>query len=139
MARKLERITLSNLYKSESVRNTVWSVLSEDFEDAFNRLLKEGSNFQVKLIKKAIPRKSSIKELFIEYGYKLETLDDLKKCLDTLKMIDKSLDECDFEIDKSKISIDEGDCGCNIIKDQDKVIKVLTKPNDDSLLTNPLN
>ena len=139
MEKKSKRITLSNLYKSESVRNTVWGVLSEDFEDAFNRLLKEGSNFESKLIKKAIPRKSLIQELVIEYGYQLETLDDLKKCLDKLKIVDKSLDDCNFEINKNKISFDEGDCGCNVQKDQDKVIKVLTMSNDDSLLTNPPN
>ena len=136
---KLERISLSNLYESESVRNTVWDVLTEDFEDTFNRLLKEGVNFHSKLIKKALPRKSMIQELVIEYGYKFETLDDLKKCLDTLKMVDKSLNECDLEINKSKISIDESDSGCDVLKDQDRVIKVLTMVNNDDTLTNPPN
>ena len=136
---KLERISLSNLYESESVRNTVWDVLTEDFEDTFNRLLKEGVNFHSKLIKKALPRKSMIQELVIEYGYKFETLDDLKKCLDTLKMVDKSLNECDLEINKSKISIDESDSGCDVLKDQDRVIEVLTMVNNDDTLTNPPN
>ena len=70
------------LYPDEDVRNTVWSILSEDFEDSFERLLKELKALRSLLVNPAKANKEKIKEQFIEYGHKMVTVMDLKDILD---------------------------------------------------------
>jgi len=134
MDKKSERVSLSKLYKSESIRNTVWDVLSEDFDDSFNRIMDDGKNLQSLLVKKAKARKILIKELVIEYGYQLETLDDLKSCLDALKTCD-TVDEADSSIFFSKTGNDEVDCGCKPWKE--RLFLNLTKARVDNSINSP--
>ena len=97
MDSKKDKISLSKLYKSESIRNTVWDILSEDFDNSFDRLIKEAQNIRSLLVNSAKAKKCLLKELVIEYGYEFETLEHLKNCLDALKIMDgvDEVDECD--------------------------------------------
>ena len=70
MDSKNNEISLSKLYKSESIRNTVRDVLSEDFDNAFDRLIKEAYNVRSLLVNAAKVNKFLLKEFVIEYGYK---------------------------------------------------------------------
>ncbi len=94
---KKDKISLTKLYKSESIRNTIWDILSEDFDNSFDRLIKEAQNVRSLLVNSAKTKKCLLKELVIEYGYEFETLEHLKNCLDTLKIMDgvDEVDECD--------------------------------------------
>ena len=96
---KKDKISLSKLYKSESIRNTVWDILSEDFDNSFDRLIKEAYNVRSLLVNSAKANKYLLKQLVIEYGYEFETLEHLKNCLDALKIM-YTVDECD-STDKS--------------------------------------
>ena len=98
MNKKQDIPSLSKLYKSEQIRNTVRTILSEDYEDAFGRLMKEATNVRSLLVDSAKLNKFNIKELVIEYGYQFETLEQLKICLDTIKVWNK-IDECRCECD----------------------------------------
>ena len=75
---KKDKISLSKLYKSDSIRNTVWDILSEDFDNSFDRLIKEAQNVRSLLVNLAKAKKCLLKELVIEYGYEFETLEHLK-------------------------------------------------------------
>ena len=97
MSKRSEAVSLTKLYKSRAIRETVRTILTEDFEDAFDRLVKEGNNVRSLLIPIAISYKNSIKELVIEYGYEIETLEHLKICLDDIKSWD-DMDECDSAV-----------------------------------------
>ena len=92
-----DSISLSKLYKSENMRNTVWDILSEDFDDNFDDLINEAKNIRSLLVKPALKNKCLIKELVIEYGFQFETLEHLKICLDRLKKLD-TVDECDGSV-----------------------------------------
>ncbi len=105
MDSKNHKISLSKLYKSESIRNTVWDILSEDFDNAFDRLIKEAYNVRSLMVNSAKANKILLKELVIEYGYEFETLEHLKKCLDALKIID-ICDECDSAEKSNEIASD---------------------------------
>ena len=83
MAEKVEKQSLSKLYKSSHVRNTVWDILSEDFEETFGRLMKEARNSI--LIATSKVNKEHLKEMVIEYGYEFENLEHLVKCLNAIK------------------------------------------------------
>lgn len=97
MSKRSGTVSLTKLYKSPTIRETVRTILTEDFEDAFDRLVKEGNNVRSLLIPIAISNKNSIKDLVIEYGYEIETLEHLKICLDDIKTWDEP-DECDSPI-----------------------------------------
>ena len=84
MPSKKEQVCLSNLYEDPDVRNTVWTILSEDFDASFQRLVKEGQSLRSRIIPIFEENREKIKEMFIEYGYKMVTLMDLKKILDSL-------------------------------------------------------
>ena len=79
-----KRFSLKNLYEDESVRNTVETVLGEDFDDSFERLIKESKELQSGLTNEFQLKKAEIKEMFIEYGHKMVTLMDLKNIYDLL-------------------------------------------------------
>ena len=79
-----KRFCLTSLYEDDEVRNTVWTVLAEDFDDSFERLIKEAKELQSSLVKEFEENRSKIKVMFIEYGFKMVTLLDLKKILDQL-------------------------------------------------------
>ena len=79
-----KRFSLNNLYEDEDVKNTVWTVLSEDFDDAFERLIKEAKELESNLVANFEAERSKIKEMFIQYGFKMVTLMDLKKIYDQL-------------------------------------------------------
>ena len=98
MGSKKEKICLSNLYKDEDVRNMVWTVLAEDFEMAFERLVKEAKSLRSSIGKIAINNKFKVKDMFIEYGYKMTTLNDLKVILDNIPDVEDSwhLEDCDY-------------------------------------------
>ena len=85
MDKKEDRISLSKLYKSDRIRNIVWSTLSLIFEDSFQRIINSGINIRSLLVETAKENKCLIKELVVEYGYPFDNLDHLKVCLDTLK------------------------------------------------------
>ena len=87
-------VSLTELYKSEHTRNTVWDVISEDFDDAFERLMKEAKTVRSLIAKPAKLNKEKLRELYIEYGFEMETLEHLKKMLDEIKVLDQ-VDESD--------------------------------------------
>lgn len=84
MNSKKDKICLSNLYEDEHVRNTVWTILTEDFDIAFERLIKEAQSLRSRLVPAFEENRDKIKEMFIEYGYRMVGLLDLKKILDHL-------------------------------------------------------
>ena len=87
-------VSLTELYKSEHTRNTVWDVLSEDFDDGFERLMKEAKTVRSLIAKPAKLYKEKLRELYIEHGFEMESLEHLKKMLDEIKALDQ-VDECD--------------------------------------------
>jgi hypothetical protein len=82
---KSENITLNDLYKSESVRDLVHQLLSEEFEYRFDKLLKEAKKIKSLLLKPAMENKSLIREKFIIFGHPLRTLVDIKNIMDNNK------------------------------------------------------
>jgi len=98
---KEDHPSLDKLYKSQAIRDTIYTVLGEDYENSFDRIIKEGNLLRSLLIKEAICRKYEIKELVIQYGFEFETLNDLKDILDVLK-IWSPLDETDSHDTVSK-------------------------------------
>ena len=88
MNKREDRISLSRLYKSNDFRDKVWDLLCHDFNEIFERLIKEATNVRSLLVKPAKINKFLIKELVIEYGEPLDSLSDLKNCLDILKSWD---------------------------------------------------
>ena len=89
MEKSNERICLDDLYTSDEIKNLVRDILSEEFDASFERLMKDAKNVKSLL---AIPAKKhfdKIRTQFIEYGMKMETLDDLKNILDYLKVWDE--------------------------------------------------
>ena len=101
--KKVERISLTELYKTPSIRNYVYDVLSEEFDAVFERLMKEAKNVRSLLVKQAKLNRENIKEMFIEYGHELETLEHLKKILDALRVCDE-VDESDSLMNLSQCS-----------------------------------
>lgn len=87
-------VSLTELYKCEHTRDSVRDVLSDDFNDSFERLMKEAKTLRSQLVKPARNYKENLKELYIEYGFEMETLEHLKKMLDEIKALDQ-FDECD--------------------------------------------
>ena len=81
MNKKSDKITLSDLYKTSTTRDLVWRVLASEFEQKFTKLIERGELLESSLVGKAISKKFWIKELFIEYGLPLESLEDLKSAL----------------------------------------------------------
>ena len=103
MDKKNSQQSLTNLYKNEVIRDIIRDVLCEEFNESFEKLLKEGRDIKSLLVIPAKKHRDEIKELYIEYGYPLETLEHMKKMLDTLKLwndIDE-VDECDGDETKS--------------------------------------
>jgi len=86
--------SLNNLYKSESTKQVIINVLTDEFDFAFKNLLIEAKSLKSFLHKEAIKYKSDIKLMFIQYGYPLETLLQLKDVIDAINEI-KSNDEND--------------------------------------------
>jgi hypothetical protein len=84
MSSKSKKFCLTKLYKNEHIRNLIWDVLTEDFDDTFERIVKELEELKSPLVDTAELNREAIKEKFIEFGSKLETPSDLKKILDEL-------------------------------------------------------
>ena len=63
MNKRLNRISLTDLYKSQSVRDIVWRCLCPEFEAQFEKLMKRGDAVKSSLVKKANNKKFWIKEL----------------------------------------------------------------------------
>ena len=82
MESKSNKPSLKKLYKSEHIRNLIWDILTEDFDDAFERILKELKELRSPLVANAKTNREFIKEMFIEYGHRMESASDLKKILD---------------------------------------------------------
>ena len=82
MSSKSSRPSLSKLYKNEQIRHLIWDILTEDFDASFERICKELKELQSPLFRRAITHKAFVKEMFIEYGQKLETTFDMKIILD---------------------------------------------------------
>ena len=111
------RPTLSKLFQaSESKRNTAYDALSEEFDDDFQRLIKEMIEI-INMINPARANKYRLKKLVVEFGYKCETLEDLKMCLNTLKCSD-IFDETD-NVQSAK-GLDVPECGSNISDNVDR-------------------
>lgn len=94
MDSKCLKISLTKLYKNQHIRNLIWDVLKEDFEDAFERLIKELRLLESPLIDNAKKYKDFIKDMYIEYGHPMETTMDLKKIMDQVP-ISWELNECE--------------------------------------------
>jgi len=109
MNKHSEKVSLSKLYKSKSIRNTIRDALEPEFADSFNRLIKEAVLIRSQLVNTAKAHKSLIRELVIEYGYQFETLEDLRICLEQLGVC--------VPADEVDLSIDVVDCGCNVLRD----------------------
>ena len=88
-------VSLSKLYKNVYIRNTIWDLLAEDFDDAFERLIKEAMAVLSLLAKPAKLNKDKLKELYIEYGFEMENLEDLKKMLEDIKALEQVEDSDD--------------------------------------------
>jgi hypothetical protein len=86
--------SLSKLYKNESIRKAIWDILTQDFEESFFRIINEATNLRSLLANSAKQNKCLLKELVIEYGYPLDSLKDLKNCLDSINEIE-GIDDCD--------------------------------------------
>jgi hypothetical protein len=97
MSAKSNKLTLTNLYKSEYVRDLIRVFLTEDFNITFERLIKELTELQSSLVIKAKANKEAIKEMFIENGERFETTKDLKKLLDELPSGEET--DCDSNTD----------------------------------------
>ena len=76
---KTNKPSLKKLYKNEHIRNLIWDILTEDFDDAFERIIKDLKELRSPLVANAKTHRDFIKEMFIEYGYKMETANDMKK------------------------------------------------------------
>ena len=94
MNKKSDKITLSDLYKTSTTRDLVWRVLASEFEQKFTKLIERGELLESSLVGKAISKKFWIKELFIEYGLPLESLEDLKSALVFLNDLESTPQYC---------------------------------------------
>ena len=94
MNKKSDKITLSDLYKTSTTRDLVWRVLASEFEQKFTKLIERGELLESSLVGKAISKKFWIKELFIEYGLPLESLEDLKSALVFLSDLESTPQYC---------------------------------------------
>lgn len=98
MDAKSTKPSLTKLYKNDCIRNLIWDTLSEDFADAFDRIIKEFKELRSPLVAKAKANREYIKEMFIEYGHKMESVTDMKRILDTAPS-DSWEDDCDQKSD----------------------------------------
>lgn len=105
-----KNLSLSKLYKTPSINELVWNCLCPVFDDKFDYLMEKGLNVGSNLIKLAKSKKHWIKRLFIEYGHPLDTLEDLKNCLDiedkespceTKTDFDSDLEMAEYEHEKN--------------------------------------
>ena len=94
MNKKSDKKTLSDLYKTSSTRDLVWRVLAPEFEQKFAKLIERGELLESSLVGKANSKKFWIKELFIEYGLPLESLEDLKSALVFLNDLESTPQYC---------------------------------------------
>ena len=94
MNNKIQRICLSCLYKTPSTRDLVWRLLAPEFETKFEKVIERGEILESSLVGRAISKKFWLKELFIEYGSPLETLEDLKTALQILKDLENTPQFC---------------------------------------------
>ena len=94
MNKKTEKICLTCLYKTPSTRDLVWRFLSPEFEQNFDKLSERGEILESSLVGRAISKKFLIKELFIEFGFPLESLEDLKTALEYLDDLEKRPQFC---------------------------------------------
>ena len=90
MNKRSDMFSITELYKSETVRTIVWRTLCPVFEKQFENLMEKGEVIESNLVKKAKNNKFHIKELFISFGFPLETLEDLKECLNSVKEVQNS-------------------------------------------------
>jgi phage-related tail protein len=97
MSSKSNKLCLTKLYKNEHIRNLIWDILTEDFDDTFERIIKELKELQSSLVETAKSNREAIKEKFIEFGSKLETPSDLKKILDDLSVWEEN--DCENQTD----------------------------------------
>ena len=79
------RFTLTKLYKSDITRKLVWDTLTNEFDDNFERLMREARNVKSLLYNSAKSNRENIKYHFIEYGSDLQSLEDLRRVLDEIK------------------------------------------------------
>ena len=104
-----KNLSLSKLYKTPSIIELVWDCLCPVFDDRFEYLMEKGLNVGSNLVKIAKSKKHWVKRLFIEFGHPLDSLEDLKNCLD----IEDKETLCDIktgnETDDND-SVDEHDC-----------------------------
>ena len=104
-----KNLSLSKLYKTPSIIELVWNCLCPVFDDRFEYLMEKGLNVGSNLVKIAKSKKHWVKRLFIEFGHPLDSLEDLKNCLD----IEDKETLCDIKTDNEtddNDSVDEHDC-----------------------------
>ena len=86
---RLDRLSLTSLYRTPSVRDKVWRCLCPEFECKFEKLIQQGEVIESRLVDRAKQKKFYLKELFIEFGFSMESLEDIKANLDFLKELER--------------------------------------------------
>ena len=86
---RLDRGSLTSLYKTPSVRDKVWRCLCPEFECKFEKLIQQGEVIESRIVERAKQNKFYLKELFIEFGFPMESLEDIKANLEFLKELER--------------------------------------------------
>ena len=82
MSRKtVQRIRLANLYKSEETYQVVYNYLEAIFDKAFEILIKIAKDKKPFLVEPALLMEGKIKRYFIEFGYNLDSINDIEELL----------------------------------------------------------
>jgi hypothetical protein len=102
MEEKSNKLSLTKLYKNEYIRNLIWDILTEEFDDAFEKILRDLKDLSSGLVVKANNNRESIKEMVIEYGHKMETVFDMKKIIDKISYSNWPEQACSIDSETDK-------------------------------------
>ena len=79
--RTVNRIRLENLYQSKDIYKKVYKFMESEFEKTFEALLEKAKTEKPFLTEPALLMEEKIKRYFIEYGYKIDCIDDIEDLL----------------------------------------------------------
>jgi hypothetical protein len=102
MEEKSNKFSLTKLYKNEHIRNLIWDILTEDFDAAFERIIRDLKDLNSGLVVQANKNREFIKEMVIEYGHKMETVFDMKKIIDKISYSHWPESECSITSENDK-------------------------------------
>jgi hypothetical protein len=102
MEEKSNKLSLTNLYKNNFIRDLIWTILTEEFDEAFEKILRDLHDLSSGLVVKANNNRESIKEMVIEYGYKMETVFDMKKIIDKISYSHSPETACSIDSEYNK-------------------------------------